>query len=196
MKALPLQSVSPCLVSSFPYHSKWYFVCIDTYEVPPSKWHFVCINSEKCFRTVWKELAREFPAVFDHCTEQTLWNTARDTELRRPLTQAEEIRRKKGIPNEQIAQDRLWNKRPDGFAIKMPTKTRAGVVCLLEFKRMSDVTSQYIVRTKRVAETQYASLRSGLVMTMHRQGWNRSAVAQRGGAQEKLDFFQGSPRKC
>ena len=78
--------------------------------------------------------------VFDQCTEQTLWNTARDTELRRPLTQAEETRRKKGIPHEQIAHDRLWNKRPDGIAFKMPTKTKEGVICLLEFQRMSDVS--------------------------------------------------------
>ena len=65
--------------------------------------------------------------VFDQCVEQTLWNTVRDIELRRPLTHAEEIRRKKGIPHEQIAQDRLWNRRPDGIALKMPTKTKAGV---------------------------------------------------------------------
>ena len=57
---------------------------------------------------------------------------ARDTELRLPLTQDEERRRKSGIPQEQIAQDR--NKRPDGVAFKMPTKTKTGVICLLEFK--------------------------------------------------------------
>ncbi len=99
---------------------------------------------------MWKELDQEFQMVFDQCVEQTLWNAARDTELRRPLTQeeelrrpltqAEEMRRKTGIPHEQITHDRLWNKRPDGIAFKMPTKTKTGVICLLEFKRMSDVT--------------------------------------------------------
>ena len=77
---------------------------------------------------MWKELEQEFPEVFDHCTEQTLWNTARDTELRRPLTQSEEIRGQKGIPHEQITQDRLWIKRPDGIAFKKPTTTKAGVI--------------------------------------------------------------------
>ncbi len=90
---------------------------------------------------MWKGLAQECPVVFDQCVEQTLWNVARDTELRRPLTQVEEIRRKTGIPHEQIVQDRLWNKRPDGIAFKIPTKTKAGVICLLEFKRMSDINS-------------------------------------------------------
>ena len=119
---------------------------------------------------VWKEWAQEFPEVFDHCAEQTLWNTGRDKELRRPLTQVEKIRRKKGILHAQIAHDRLWNKRPDDIAFKMPTKTKVGVICLLEFKRMSDVTSHYIVRTKREVETQYEYLQSALVNTMQHQG--------------------------
>ena len=132
--------------------------------------NLVCINSEKCFRTVWKVLSQEFPVVFDQCAEQTLWNEARDIELRRPLTQEEEMRRNTGIPHEQIAHDRLWNKRPDGIAFKIPTKTKVGVIFLLEFNHMSDVTSHCIVRAKRVAEAKYASLRSALAMTMNRQG--------------------------
>ena len=114
--------------------------------------------------TLWKELAQEFPEVYDQCAEQMLWNATRDTELRRPLTQAEEMRRKKGIAHEQIAHDRLWNKRPDGIAFKMPTKPKAWVICLLEFKRMSDVTSHYIVRAKRVAEAEYASLSDACIV--------------------------------
>ncbi len=140
---------------------------------------------------------QEFPAVFDQCAEQTLWNTGRDTELRRPLTQDEERRRKTGISQEQIAQDRLWNKRPDGVAFKMPTNTKTGVICLLEFKRMSDVTSQYIVGAKCVAEAQYASLRLALAMTMQRQGWKVDQVSFITGAEEELKknltFFEVPP---
>ena len=87
------------------------------------------------------------------------------------------MRRKKGIPHEQIAHDRLWNKRPDGIAFKIPTKTKVGVICLLEFKCMSDVTSHYIVRAKHVPEAQYASLSSTLVITMQRQGWKLEQVS-------------------
>ena len=83
---------------------------------------------------MWKELAQEFPEVFDHCSEQTFWNTTREGEMRRPRTQE-------------------------------------GVICLLEFKRMSDVTNRYIVRDKLEAEVQYESLRSALTKTMQRQGW-------------------------
>ena len=92
------------------------------------------------------------------------------------------MRRKKGIPQEQIAQDRIWNKRPDGIAFKVPTKTKAGVICLLEFKRMSDITSHYIVRAKRVAEAQYASLKSALAITMQRHGWKVEQVSFIAGA--------------
>ncbi len=79
--------------------------------------------------------------------------------------------RQKGIPHEQITQDRLWNKRPDGITFKKPTTTKTGVICLLEFKRMSDVTNHYIVRAKRESEAQYESLRLVLTKSMQRQSW-------------------------
>ena len=184
------------------HHRCWRLLHGELSRLTPSKWCFICINSEKCFRTVWKELAQEFPVVFDQCAEQTLWNTERDTELRRPLTQTEEIRRKSGISHEQITHDRLWNKRPDGVVFKIPTKIRSRVICLLEFKRMSDVTSNYIVRAKRVAEAHYASLRSALDITMQRQGWKVEQVRFITGAwslkEEELKknlLFRGSPHK-
>ena len=120
---------------------------------------------------MWKELAQEFPEVFDHCSEKKLWNTAREREMTRPLTPAEEKKRRDGVPHEKIAQDRLWNKRPDCIAFKIPTKTKSGVICLMEFKRMSDATNRYVVRAKCVAEEQYASFRSALSRTMQRQEW-------------------------
>ena len=75
------------------------------------------------------------------------------------------------VPHEQITQNRLWNKRPDGIAFKMPTNTKVGVICLMEFKRMSDVTNQYVVRAKRESEQQYQSFRSVLSKTIQRPGW-------------------------
>jgi hypothetical protein len=158
------------------HHRCWRLIHGELSHLAPSKWCFVCINNEKYFRTVWQELDQEFPVVFELCSEQTLWNVGRDTEMRRPLTQAEERRRKSGIPQEEIAQDSLWNKRPHGVAFKMPTETQTGVICLLEFKRMSDVTSHYIVRGKSETETQYSYLRSGLAMTIQCQSWKVEQV--------------------
>jgi hypothetical protein len=56
------------------------------------------------------------------------------------MTEAEENRHKTGIPRGKIAEVRIWNKRPDGLAIKMPTTEKLGEFVILEFKRMSDVT--------------------------------------------------------
>jgi hypothetical protein len=55
----------------------------------------------------------------------------------------------------------------------MDHHTGTRVICLLEFKHMSDVTSHYIVKSygKHVLEVQYVSLKSTLVITMQRQGW-------------------------
>jgi hypothetical protein len=131
----------------------------------------ICINNEKSFRTVWTELAQEFPEVFNHCAGITLWNSARDTEMKRPLTRVETTRKQQGISHEQITEDRVWNKRPDGIAFKRPTNTKSGVICLREFKHMSDVTSHYIVRTKSVTMARYESLHSVLGKVMQRSGW-------------------------
>jgi hypothetical protein len=48
---------------------------------------------------------------------------------------------KTDTPKEKIVLDRIWKKRPDGFAIKMPTKTKTGERVILEFKHMSCVTT-------------------------------------------------------
>jgi hypothetical protein len=167
---------------------------------PPSSpaWRFICINNEQSFRTVWTELAQEFPEVFNHCVEQTLWNTSRDSEMQHPLTRVEMIRRQQGISYEQIVEDRLWNKRPDGIAFNMPTDTKSGVICLLEFKHMSEVTSHYIVRVKNVAVAQYESLRSALGKVMQHSGWaahQRSFVAgarslNEAEFKENLEYFR------
>ncbi len=81
------------------------------------------------------------------------------------MTEAEKERLKDGTPKETIA-ERIWNKRPDGFAIKMPTTTKAGEFVILDFKRMSCVTDQYVTRAKNVAVAQYASIKSALERTL------------------------------
>ena len=70
------------------------------------------------------ELGDEFPEIFNLCAAQTLENEAMDQEMNRPMTEAEEKRYKAGIPRETIAEDRIWNKRPDGLA-KVGTRTNA-----------------------------------------------------------------------
>ncbi len=65
---------------------------------------------------------------------QTLENTTMEQERHRPLTEAEEWKHKVDTPKVKIVLDRLWNERPDGFTIKMPTETKEGELVILEFK--------------------------------------------------------------
>jgi hypothetical protein len=58
-------------------------------------------------------------------------------ERNRPLTEVEEEKHKAGTLKEKIVIDRIWNKRPDGFDIKIPTKETVGKLVILELKRMS-----------------------------------------------------------
>jgi hypothetical protein len=52
-----------------------------------------------------------------------------EKEMIRPMTEAEEKRYETGIPREKIVIERIWNKRPDGFTIKIPTTEKVGRTC-------------------------------------------------------------------
>ena len=90
------------------------------------------------------------------------------------MTEVEEKRYTGTIPRAKIVLERIWNKRPDGFTIKMPTTEKVGEFVILELKRMSCVTDQYVKRTKKVAVDQYVSIKSALERTFGRQGWTVS----------------------
>ena len=87
------------------------------------------------------------------------------------ITETEEKRLKAGNPRETIAVVRIWNKRPDGFTIKMLTTEKTVEFVILEYKRMSCVTDQYVTRSKNVSVTQYVSIKSALERTLDPQGW-------------------------
>jgi hypothetical protein len=97
-----------------------------------------------------------------------------DQEMKHPMTEAEERRCKAGTPRKTITEERIWNKRPVGLAIKMPTSETVGEFVILEFKRMSDVTDKCVTRAKNVAVAQYASIKSALERTLGPQGWSMS----------------------
>ncbi len=154
------------------HHRGWRIIHAELGRLASSKWRFIYINGEKPLKTIWNELEAEFPAIFNNCSVQTLENAATVQVGHHPLTEAEQRKHNDGITEETIAIDRLWNKRPDGFAIKNPTEdTKGGELVILEFKRMSCVTDQYVKRAKHIAEAQYAPLKSALQKTLGLQGW-------------------------
>ena len=94
-----------------------------------------------------------------------------DQKMKHPMTSPEEERWKPGTPKETIVVERIWNKRPDGLDIKIPSPEKICEFVILEFKRMSDVTDQYVTRPKRVTVAQYVSIKSALEQTLDHQGW-------------------------
>ena len=106
-----------------------------------SKWCFIC--GKKLSDDLRAELELEFPEIFNLCTAQFLWFRARYQELARTLIPAEEKMIRERVSREEIAKERTWRKRPDGIATKMSTETKSGEFCILEFKRMSDVTDEF-----------------------------------------------------
>ncbi len=98
-------------------------------------------------------------------TQGTIWNGARDREMQRPLTQAEN-RRIQGGQSKEVAKERFWRLRPDGIVVLPPVGNKAGVFCILEHKRMSDVCDQYLTRSTHTVEDQYVSLRSVISVTI------------------------------
>ncbi len=53
--------------------------------------------------------------------------------------------------DDEDKQARFWRHRPDGFAVN----EKEHVIYVLEFKRVSDASEQYVVETQRLAETQH-----------------------------------------
>jgi len=89
------------------------------------------------------------------------------------MIEAEKKRHKAGIPKEKIAEERIWNKRPDGLAIKMPTTEKVGEFVILEFKRMSCVTEEHVME------------RSGSPICVHKIGtraniWSKGEIEDGG----------------
>ena len=138
----------------------------------------MCISGEKCLQTLWNDIPTEIEGIqYLNLTQDAIWNAARDRELQRPLTQAENRRIQEGQTKEAVAKERFWRLRPDGIAVLPPVGNKAGVFCILEHKRMSDVCDQYLTRTKHTSEDQYEYLRSALSVAIQFEGWRVEQIS-------------------
>jgi hypothetical protein len=163
------------------------------------EWKFLCISGEKCLQTIWNEIPSEIEGLqYLNLKQDAIWNAARTREMDRPLTQGEARRVQEGQSKEAIAKERFWRMRPDGIAVLPPAGNKAGVFCILEYKRMSDVCDRYLIRAKLTAENQYASLRSAISDAIQRQGWKVEQISFVTGSrsvnkqdlEKNLKFFQ------
>jgi hypothetical protein len=67
--------------------------------------------------------------------------------------------------------------RPDGIAVLPPVGNTAGIFCILEHKRMSDVCDRYLIRSKSTVENQYAPLRGAISTVIQRKGWKVEQIS-------------------
>ena len=130
------------------------------------------LGGEESGQTIWKELTEEFEEElkFLDITVDSIWNTGRELEIKCPFTQSELKLIAADQTSESVTQTRFWRLRPDDLAFRLPIKTNAGTLCILEFKLMSDVTDQYLIQTRSRVENQYVSLRWVLGATRQYQG--------------------------
>jgi hypothetical protein len=104
----------------------------------------------QCWRLIHGELTRLVTPKWKFClqylnlTQDTVWNTAKDREMKSPHTQVEVRKIQEGQPKEVVVRERFWRLHPDGIAVLPPVENEAGVFCILEHKRMSDVCDQYM----------------------------------------------------
>jgi len=173
------------------HHQCWRLIHGELARLAAPGWKFLCISGEKCLQTLWNDIPTEIEGLnYLNLTRDTIWNHARDRELKRPLSETEEQKIQEGQSREAIAMERFWRLRPDGIAVLPPVGNKAGVFCILEHKRMSDVCDQYVVRAKREAEDQYASFRKAISATIGRTGWQVEQISFITGARSvnKKDF--------
>ena len=66
------------------------------------------ISGEKYLQTLWNDIPSEIEALkYLNLTQDTIWNTVRDREMKRPLTQEEGRKIQEGQPKEEVARERF-----------------------------------------------------------------------------------------
>ena len=72
------------------------------------EWKFLCISGEKCLQTLWNDIPTEIEGLaYLNLTQDTIWNNARDREIKRPLTQAEERKIQEVQSRETVGEERF-----------------------------------------------------------------------------------------
>ena len=117
----------------------------------------------------------------DICTLDALWDAAKDSEMKKTLSPDEEsactLAHDPHLERQSKARTRFLRTRPDGIAHNKEKKTWF----LLEFKRTSDVRTDYLERKEALANKQYDNFMS-ILRRAKGQGW----------VSEQLNFIVGS----
>jgi hypothetical protein len=89
----------------------------------------------------------------------------------------DEIRVEEQEVDDEDRQAWFWRSRSDGFAVN----EKEHVIYILEFKRVSDTSDQYVSETQKLAEIQHLDVTQGLKKLFKDTQWTV----------EKLSFVEG-----
>jgi hypothetical protein len=78
---------------------------------------------------------------------------------------------------QKLSQKTDSGERPDGIS-KNPHRSKVVMFIILEFKKMSDTTEQYLERARRIAESQGDSLKKPLDTTLQSSGWEVRRISR------------------
>ena len=154
-------------------------------ESPESKgWTFPTLAGEQSIQTFWKETCRELyrrttlteaqaREMTDEVLEGIMWETARPWEEQWETLKMDKSRVEEQEIDDEDKQARFWRRRLDGFAVN----EREHVIYILEFKRVSDTSDQYVSETQKLAETQHLAVTQGLKSLFKGTQWTVEQIS-------------------
>jgi hypothetical protein len=90
----------------------------------------------------------------DEVLEDMMWEEARPWEERWETLKVDESRVEEQEVDDEDKQGRFWRRRPDRFAVN----EKDHVIYILEFKRVSDTSEEYVSETQKLAEIQHLTV--------------------------------------
>ncbi len=158
------------------HHDTWKTLHSDIAQAVPKGWVFPSENGELTLGHLWSDNKMD-----EICTKDTLWETARTSELQNPLTPTDEeiykITQDPRAQREIEAKKRFFRTRPDGIAHHNENR----IWYLMEFKRTSDVLPDYLERKDKMASKQYENFMN-ILRKAKKTGWTS----------DQLNFIVGS----
>jgi hypothetical protein len=145
-------------------------------QTDPKGWEFPSEKGELTLGQLWADNKMD-----EICTKDTLWETARTSEIRRTLTPADEemcgAAENPQEMKETKVKERFFRTRPDCIAHHYENK----IWYLMEFKHTSDVLPDYLERKDKMTSKQYENFMN-ILRKVKKPGWTS----------DQLNFIVGS----
>jgi hypothetical protein len=99
--------------------------------------------------------------------DESMWEAARPWEEKRESFKVKESKMAEQELDDEDRQARFWRRRPDGFEVN----EKEHIICVLEFKQVSDAGQEYVAETQQLAEAQHFAVTQGLQKLLKDTQW-------------------------